>query len=120
MVHLFITTIKNIYIILFQMKLLHLIEKDPLYIDKSMRCLIQKKNEVYKLFKRSNDNGHLSETFSSLQGLLATSIGASEQSCYSCLSRKLTNPSPSTETLICTLIIPPLVLKHIALFINLS
>ena len=103
MVHLFITTIKTIYIILFQMKLLHLIEKDPLYIDKSMRCLIEKKkNEVYKLFKRSDDNGHLSETFSSLQGLLATSIGASEQSYYSCLSKKLTNPSPSTETLICT------------------
>ena len=54
-------------------------DRNPPWTDNSIKRLIQDKNEVYKLFKRSNNNSQHFEKFQSLQNLLGVSIKASQQ-----------------------------------------
>ena len=49
---------------------------DPLWINSSVRRLMQDKNEAHKRFKRSNNNNQYFENFQSLQNLLGVSTEA--------------------------------------------
>ena len=73
-------------------------DKDPPWIDSSIRRLIQHTNEAYKRFKRSNKKSQCFENFQSLQNLLGVSIEASKERYYSRLSKKLMEPSTSPKT----------------------
>ena len=56
MVHLFDRTIKNILHNLIPHEAIICDDRDPPWINSSIRRLIHDKNEIYKLFKRSNNN----------------------------------------------------------------
>ena len=68
---------KIYYVISFHMKLT-CDHRDPLWINSSIRRLIQDKNEAYKRFIRSNNDNQYIENFQSLQNLLEVSIEASK------------------------------------------
>ena len=91
MVHLFNKTIKNILGNLIPHKTITCDDRDPPWINSSIRCLIQDKNEAYKRFKRSNNSNQYFENFQSLQNLLGVSIEASKEIYYSRLSRLFIN-----------------------------
>ena len=57
-------------------------DRDPPWIDNSIRRLIQDQNEVYKRFISNNNNSQHFENFQFLQSLLVVSIEASKQSYY--------------------------------------
>ena len=97
MVHLFNRTIKNILHNFIPHEIITCDDRDPPWIDSSIKRLIQDKNEAYKRFKRSNNNSQHFENFQSLQNLLVVSIEASKQKCYSRLWKKLTGPSTSPK-----------------------
>ena len=73
-------------------------DRDPPWIDSSIRGLIQIKNEAYKYFKRSNNSSQHCENFQSLQNLQGVSIEGFKQRYYSRLSTKLMEPSTSPKT----------------------
>ena len=52
---------------------------DPLWINSSVRRLMQDKNEAHKRFKRSNNNNQYFENFQSLQNLLGVSTEAHKE-----------------------------------------
>ena len=79
MVHLFNRTIKNILRNLIPHETITCDDRDPPWINCSIRRLIQDKNEAYKRFKRSNNNNQYFENFQSLQNLLGVSIEASKE-----------------------------------------
>ena len=56
MVHLFNTIIKNILHNFIPHETITFDDRDPLWINSSIRRLIQDKNEAYKHFKRNNNN----------------------------------------------------------------
>ena len=56
MVHLFNRTIKNILHNFILYEIITCDDRDPPWIDNSMKCLIQDKNEAYTRFKGSNNN----------------------------------------------------------------
>ena len=72
-------------------------DRDPPWINSSIRRLIQDKNEAHNRYKRSNNNSQYSENFQSLQNLLGVSIEASKER-YSRLSKKLMDPTASPKT----------------------
>ena len=76
MVHLFNRTIKNILRNLIPHETITCDDRDPPWINSSIRRLIQDKNEAYKRFKRSNNNNQYFENFQSLQNLLGVSTEA--------------------------------------------
>ena len=96
MVHLFNRTIKNILRNLIPHETITCDDRDPPWINSSIRRLIQDKNEAYKRFKRSNKNNQYFDQ--SLQNLLGVSIKASKERYYSRLSMKLMDPSTSSKT----------------------
>ena len=98
MVHLFNRTIKNILHNFIPHETITCDDRDPPWINSSIRRLIQDKNEAYKRFKRSNNNNQYFENFQSLQNLLGVSIEASKERYYSRLSMKLMEPSTSPKT----------------------
>ena len=98
MVHLFNRTIKNILRNLIPHETITCDDRDPPWINSSIRRLIQDKNEAYKRFKRSNNNSQYFENFQSLQNLLGVSIEASKERYYSRLSMKLMEPLTSPKT----------------------
>ena len=98
MVHLFNRTIKNILRNFIPHETITCDDRDPLWINSSIRSLIQDKNEAYKRFKRSSNNNQYFENFQSLQNLLGVSIEASKERYYSYLSMKLMEPSTSPKT----------------------
>ena len=99
MVHLFKRTIKNILRNFIPHEIITCDDRDGPWINSSIRCLIQDKNEAYKRFKRSsNNNSQYFENFQSLQNLLGVSIEASKERYYSCLSKKLMEPFTSPKT----------------------
>ena len=98
MVHLFNRTIKNILPNFIPQETIAFDDRDPPWINSSIRRLIQDKNEAYKHFKRSNNNNHNFENFQSLQNLLGVSIEASKKNYYSHLSMKLMELSTSPKT----------------------
>ena len=57
-------------------------DKDYTWIDKSIKGLIQDKNEAYKRFKSSNTNSQPCENFQSLQSFFGVSIEALKQRYY--------------------------------------
>ena len=71
---------------------------DPPWINSSIKCLIQDKNEAYKRIKRSSNNSQYFENFQSLQNLVGVSIETSKERYYSRLSKKLVEPSTSPKT----------------------
>ena len=79
MVHLFNRTIKNILHNFIPHEVITCDDRDPPWINSSIKRLIQDKNEAYKRFKRSNNNSHYFENSQSLQNLLGVSIEASER-----------------------------------------
>ena len=83
MVHLFDRTIKNISRNLIPHEAVICDDRDPPWINSSIRRLIHDKNETYKRFKRSNNNNQYFESFQSLQNLLGVCIEASKERCYS-------------------------------------
>ena len=97
MVHLFNRTIKNILRNFIPHETITCDDRDPPWINSSIRRLIQDKNEAYKRFKRSNNNSQYFENFQSLQNLLGVSIEASKER-YSRLSKKLMDPTASPKT----------------------
>ena len=66
MVHLFNRTIKNILRNPIPHETITCDDRDPPWINSSIRCLIQDKNEAYKRFKRSNNNNQYFQNFQSL------------------------------------------------------
>ena len=99
MVHLFKRTIKNILRNFIPHEIITCDDRDGPWINSSIRCLIQDKNEAYKRFKRSsNNNSQYFENFQSLQNLLGVSIEASKERYYSRLSKKLMEPFTSPKT----------------------
>ena len=54
-------------------------DRDPPWINSSIRRLIQDKNEAYKRFKKINNNNQYFENFQSLQKLLGVSIEAHKE-----------------------------------------
>ena len=65
MVHLFNRTIKNILRNFIPHETITCDDRDPPWINSSIRRLIQDKNEAYKCFKRSNNNNQYFENFQS-------------------------------------------------------
>ena len=63
MVHLFNRTIKNILHNFIPHGTITCHDRDPAWINNSIKCLIQDKNEAYKRFKRSNNNSQHFESF---------------------------------------------------------
>ena len=98
MVHLFNRTIKNMSHDFIPHEIITSDDKDPPWIDISIRRLFQDTNEAYKPFKRSNQKSQCFENFQSLQNLLGVSIEASKERYYSRLSKKLMEPSTSLKT----------------------
>ena len=98
MVHLFNTAIKNILRNFIPLETITCDDRDPPWVNSSMRCLIQDKNEAYQRFKRSNNNNQYFENFQFLQNLLGVSIEASNEKYYSHLSMKLIEPFASPKT----------------------
>ena len=96
--HLFNRTIKNILHNFIPHETITCDDRDPPWINSSIRRLIQDKNEAHKRYKRSNNNSQYSGNFQSLQNLLGVSIEASKESYYSRLSKKLIEPSASPKT----------------------
>ena len=74
MVHLFNRTIKNVIRNFIPHETITCDDRDPPWINNSIRRLIQDENEAYKRFKRSNNNNQYFENFQSLQNLLGVSI----------------------------------------------
>ena len=72
-------------------------DKDPPWINSSIRRLLQDKNEAYKCFERRNSNSQYFEYFQSLQNLLGVSIEASKERYYSRLCKKLMESSTSAK-----------------------
>ena len=97
-VHLSNRTIKNILHNFILHEIITYDDRDPPWINSSIKRLIQDKNEAYKRFKRSNNNSEYFENFQSLQNLLGVSIEASKEKYYSRLSKKLMEPSTSPKT----------------------
>ena len=97
-VHLFNRTIKNILHNFILHEIITYGDRDPPWINSSIKGLIQDKNEANECFKRSNNNSQHFENFRSLQNLLRVSIEASKQRYYSYLSKKLMEPSASLKT----------------------
>ena len=97
-VHLFNRTIKNILHNFILREIITYGDRDPPWINSSIKGLIQDKNEANECFKRSNNNSQHFENFRSLQNLLRVSIEASKQRYYSYLSKKLMEPSASLKT----------------------
>ena len=97
MVHLFNRTIKNMSHDFIPHEIITSDDKDPPWIDISIRRLFQDTNEAYKPFKRSNQKSQCFENFQSLQNLLGVSIEASKER-YSRLSKKLMDPTASPKT----------------------
>ena len=97
MVHLFNRTIKNILRNFIPHETITCDDRDPPWINSSIRRLIQDKNEAHNRYKRSNNNSQYSENFQSLQNLLGVSIEASKER-YSRLSKKLMDPTASPKT----------------------
>ena len=97
MVHLFNRTIKNISHNFITHEIISCEDRDPPWIS-SIRRLIQDKNEVYKCFKRNNNNSQHFESFRFVQNLLKVYIQASKQKYYSRLSKKLMDSSTSPKT----------------------
>ena len=83
MVHLFNRTIKNILRNFIPHETTTCDDRDPPWINCSIRRLIQDKNEAYKRFKRSNNNNQYFENFQSLQNLLGVFNEASKERYYS-------------------------------------
>ena len=89
MVHLFNRTIKNISRSFIQHEIITCDDRDPHWINSSIRRLIQDKNDAYKHFKRSNNNNQYFENFQSIQRLLGISILPSKERLYPRLCKKL-------------------------------
>ena len=98
MVHLFNRTIKNMLHNFIPHEVITCDDRDPPWINSSIKRLIQAKNEAYKRFKRSHNNSQYFENFQSIQNLLGVSIEASKEKYYSRLSKKLMEPSTSPKT----------------------
>ena len=98
MVHLFNRTIKNILHNFIPHEIIICGDRDPPWINSSIRRLIQDKNEAYKRFKRNNNNSQYFGNFQSLHNLLGVSTEASKERYYSILSKKLMEPSTSLKT----------------------
>ena len=98
MVHLFNRTTKNILHNFIPPEIITCVDRDPPWINSSIRRLIQYKNEAYKRFKRSNNKSQYFENFQSLQNLLGVSIEASKERHYSRMFKKLMEPSISPKT----------------------
>ena len=96
MVHSFNRSIKNIIHNFILHEIITCDHRDPLWINSSIKHLIQDKNETYTHFKRSNNSQYF-ENFQSLQNLLGVSTEASKERYYSCLSKKLMQPSTSPK-----------------------
>ena len=97
MVNLFNRTIKNILCNFILHETIACDDKDPPWINSSIRRLVQDKNEAYKCFKRRNSNSRYFEYFQCLQNLLGVSIDASKERYYSRLCKKLMEPSTSPK-----------------------
>ena len=78
MFHLVNRTIKEILRNFIPHEIITCDNRDPPWINSSIRPLIQDKNEAYKCFKRSNNNSQQFENFKSLQNLQAVSTEASK------------------------------------------
>ena len=82
MVCLFNKTIKNMLYNFISHETNTCEDKDYTWIDKSIKRLIQDKNEAYKRFKSSNTNSQPCENFQSLQSFFGVSIEALKQRYY--------------------------------------
>ena len=98
MIHLFNRTIKNILHNFILHEIITCDDRNPPWINCSIKRLIQDKNDAYKRFKRSNNNSQYFENFQSLKNLLGVSIETSKERYYSRLSKKLMEPSTSPKT----------------------
>ena len=99
MVHLFNRIIKNILHDFIPHETITFDDRDPLWINSSIRRLIQDKNEAHnKRFIESNNNSHYFENFQSFQNFLRVSIEESKERYYFRLSKKLMKPSSSLKT----------------------
>ena len=87
MVDLFNRTIKIILPNFILHEIITCDDRDPLWINISIKHLIQDKNEAYKHFKRSNNNSQYFESFQSLQNLPGVYIEVSKKR-YSRLFKK--------------------------------
>ena len=74
MVHLFNRTIKNILRNLIPHETITCDDRDPPWINSSIRGLIQDKNEAYKRFKGSNNNNQYFENSQFFQNLLGSPL----------------------------------------------
>ena len=97
MVSLFNRTIKNILYNFISHETIASDDKDPPWINSSIRRLLQDKNEAYKCFERRNSNSLYFEYFQFLQNLLGVSIEASKERYYSRLCKKLMESSTSPK-----------------------
>ena len=79
MVHFCNRTIKNILHNFIPHEVMTCVDRDPPWINNSIKRLIREKNEVYKRSEGSNNNSQYFENFQSLQNLLGVSIEASKE-----------------------------------------
>ena len=91
-------TVKNILHNIILHEIITCDDRDQLWIESSVRYLIQYKYEAYKRLKRSKYNSQYFENFQSLQNLLGVFIEASRETYYFPLSKKLMEPSKSPKT----------------------
>ena len=75
MIHLFNRTIKNILHNFILHEIITCDDRNPPWINCSIKRLIQDKNDAYNRFKRSNNNSQYFENFQSLQNLLEVLVG---------------------------------------------
>ena len=78
MSHLFHRTIKNILRNLIRHETITCDDRDRPWINRSIKRLIQDKNEAHQRFKRSKNNNQYFENFQPRQNLLGVSIEASK------------------------------------------
>ena len=101
-VHLFNRTIKILLHNFIPREVITCDDRDPPWINSSIRRLIQDENEACKRFKRSNNNSQYFDNLQSLQNLLGGGGGCSTEESkeryYSRLSEKLMEPSASPKT----------------------
>ena len=83
MVHLFNRNIKNILYNFIPHEIITSDDRNPSWINSSIRRLIKNENEAYKRFKRSNNKSQHFENFQSLQNLLVVSIEMFKERYYS-------------------------------------
>ena len=73
-------------------------DRDPPWINKNIKKLINDKNHAYKSYRQNENNSPTFENFEFLQSKLNYLIGESKHKYHARLSEKLSDPATSTKS----------------------